>query len=117
MADRPQQGGRVALLLQLLDALAAIAAHASPSQQPISWGERFVMAAAGTAALPQVSLLKRDSLGRWLIDVGEQAQSGIQLAEPLQLLSSFQPAVPHHAAHQHAVLLFHPGLVIGFVGP
>ena len=30
MADRPQQGGRVALLLQLLDPLAALAAHASP---------------------------------------------------------------------------------------
>ncbi|QPN69072.1 hypothetical protein [Synechococcus sp. CBW1108] len=46
MADRPQQGGRVALLLQLLDALAALAAHASPpSQQPISWDERFVIAA------------------------------------------------------------------------
>jgi hypothetical protein len=60
------------------------------------WGERFVMAAAGAPALPDVALLKWDSLSRWLIDVGEQAQSGIQLAEPLQLLSSFQPPVPHH---------------------
>jgi hypothetical protein len=60
------------------------------------------MAAAWAPALPQVTLLKWDSLGRWLIDIGEQAQSAIELAEPLQLLGSFQPAVPHHPAHEHA---------------
>jgi hypothetical protein len=38
--------------------------------------------------IPKVSLLKWDSLGRCLDDVGEQAQSGIKLAKPLQRLGS-----------------------------
>ena len=87
-------------------------------RSPVGHGQlHLVVPAAETPSVRSVGLLKRDSFRRRLVDVGTQMQGDIKLAKQLQLLGSIQPSVAHHAANKHAVLLVHPGLVLGFESP
>jgi hypothetical protein len=70
-ANHLQQGDRIALLLESLNALAVLSADATPTQQPIRWGERWVVAPTRAAPLSAVALLKRNPLTRRLVSVGE----------------------------------------------
>ena len=54
-------------------------------------GERLVVVPAATPAVTSVALHTGDLFRRRLVDVGQQAQGGIELAKPPQLLGSLPP--------------------------
>ena len=80
-----------------------LAALDQPNQQ------RGPSGSSGSGSLTMVASEKKrrrmarvNPLGRRLVDVGEQPQRGIELAEPLQLLRPLQATVAQHAAHQRS---------------